>query len=278
MKPSLLFTMLLAGVPVWAQVARPTADEAKISVYDVPGGGAFRSDGLSSEPGLTDARDFTGTWNTQAGNTLQRFMALREAQARSTNSSAGPAPDATSGSTAGMSAGPPPGDAPPDTPVAGAALLNLRAQQSAKLACIPSGGVASGGDGPVEIIQTADQLTWMAEEMHNIRRIFLKGSFTPNLAPSFYGEAIGHFEGNTLVVETRGMKSLAPGVRMMERISKSDEGRVLHNQVSYVDANGKTTGAAREITLYYRPNEKMMEWICEDNGQVYQPGVYGRDL
>lgn len=259
--------LLFAALPTWAQVARPTADEAKISIYDVPGGGAFRSDGLSKEPGLANPRDFTGTWNTQAGNTLQRFLALREAQAKGTDAAS--VNTGMGGPAAAPTAGPPAGGAAPN---------NMRAQQASKLACIPSGGVTSGGDGPVEIIQTAEQLTWMAEEMHAIRRIFLKGGFTPNLAASYNGEAIGHFEGDTLVVETRGMKSLAPGVRMLERISKSDEGRVLHNQISYVDANDKPTGSSREITLYYRPNEKMLEWICEDNGQVYQPGVYGRDL
>lgn len=265
-----LGAMLLTVLPAGAQVARPTAEEARISVYDIPGGAAFRSDGLSEEPGLSDPRDFTGTWNTQAGNSLQRFLALREAQARGTD-------PATAPPAAGMSASPVDG-APSGPPGGGGAPGNLRAQQASKLACIPSGGVASGGDGPVEIIQTADQLTWMAEEMHAIRRIFLQGTFTPDLAPSYHGEAIGHFEGNTLVVETRGMKSLAPGVRMIERISKSEAGRVLHNQISYVGADGKPTGSSRELTLYYRPNEKMLEWICEDNGQIYQPGVYGRDL
>lgn len=143
---------------------------------------------------------------------------------------------------------------------------------------MPTVGPASGGDGPVEIIQTADELTWMAEEMHAIRRVFLKGTFTPDLPGSYGGESVGHFDGDTLVIETRGMKSLGAGVRIVERLSKSDEGRVLHDQISYVDASGRATAAGREMVLYYRPNEKMLEWICEDNGQVYQPGVYGRDL
>lgn len=263
-------TLLLMALPAFSQVARPTAEEARISIYDVPGGAAFRSDGLSKEPGLANPRDFTGTWNNQAGNTLERFLALREAQAKGTE---GQNPPGATGMGGGA-----PATGPQAGPQGGAAPGNMRAQQTSKLACIPSGGVASGGDGPVEIIQTAEQLTWMAEEMHAIRRIFLTGSFTPNLTPSYHGEAIGHFEGDTLVVETRGMKSLAPGVRMIERISKSEAGRLLRNQVSYVDAEGNPTGNGREITLYYRPNEKMLEWICEDNGQVYQPGVYGRDL
>lgn len=265
MKQAFLCGVLgLLAMPAWSQVAKPTADEAKISVYDVPGGSAFRSDGLSEEPGLPDPRDFTGTWDNQAGGTLERFLKFRAAQARGE----GGAPPADSGTGAQA-----PQAATPSAPPGGA-----RADQTYKNACMPTVGVVSGGDGPVEIIQTNEQLTWMAEEMHAIRRIFLKGSFTANFKPNYLGESIGHFEDDTLVVETRGMKSLGAGVRMMERIGKSDEGRVLHNQVSYIDADGKPTGNSREITLYYRPQSKMMEWICEDNGQIYQTGVNGKPL
>lgn len=249
-----------------AQVSKPTADEARLSVYDIPGGAAFRSDGLSKQPGLADPRDFTGTWNNQLGNALEGFLRLRAAQARGQD---GPAAAAGAG-------GPPDGAAPPGGggPAGGPGPGN----QSYKKACMPTVGPTSGGDGPVEIIQTADELTWMSEEMHAIRRVFLKGTFTPELPDSYGGESVGHFDGDTLVVETRGMKGLGAGVRLIERLSKSDEGRVLHDRISYVDAAGQSTGADREMLLYYRPNEKMMEWICEDNGQLYQPGVYGRDL
>jgi hypothetical protein len=275
--------LLLAGLPAWSQVSKPTADEAQISVYDIPGGGAFRTTGLSKAPGLADPRDFTGTWNTQGNpGQLANFLQLRSRQAEQARNervggavagapSSSPAPGGNAGPEAARGGGPP-GNGPggPGGPGGGA-------NASYKNACMPTVGVAAGGDGPVEIVQTADQLTWMAEEMHAIRRIFLKGTFTPNLPTSYLGESVGHFEGDVLVVETRGIKSLN-GRRMIERISKSDEGRVLHNEVSYVDADGKASGNKREIALYYRPNERMLEWICEDNGQVYQTGVNGKLL
>jgi hypothetical protein len=236
-----------------AQVARPTPEEAQISPLDIPGGGGFRSSGLSAEPGLADARDFTGTWDQQGrADALSNFRAV---QSRAT---AGSAASAT-------------GEGVAD-------LARLRAGQAAKLSCMPAAGPTSGGDGPVEIIQTADHLTWMAEEMHAIRRIYLRGDFTASLPRSYNGESIGHFDGDVLVVETRGMKGLPDEVRMLERLQKSSAGRVLEDQIRFVNADGTSAGPGRTLTLYYRPNEKMLEWICEDYGQIYQPGGYDRKL
>lgn len=261
--------LLWVVMPVNSQVSKPTVDEATMSAYDIPGGAGFRINGLSKEPGLTDPRDFTGTWDSQLGNSAERFLAMRNAQARGESGAAAMAPPMTG---PGMGVGGPGGPSGP-----GGGSFGPNENQTYKKACMPTVGVVSGGDGPVEIIQTSDQLTWMAEEMHAIRRIFLKGTFTPDFKPNYLGESIGHFEGDTLVVETRGMKSLNGG-RMLERISKSEQGRVLTNEVSYVDAAGKPAGNSRTITLYYRPQSKMMEWICEDNGQVYQTGLGGREL
>jgi hypothetical protein len=274
--------LLCVSFPAWAQVSKPTAEDAQITKYDIPGGAGFRTEGLSNEPGLSDLRDFSGTWDNQGGNVLAGFLRMRAAQARGADPNtafaqfinATPddmgAPAAVTDPSAGGPAGGPGGSAP--------GSFGPGENQTYKRACMPSVGVVTGGDGPVELIQTSDQLTWMAEEMHSIRRIFLKGTFTPNMPPTYLGEAVGHFDGDTLVVETRGMKSLGAGVRMFERISKSDEGRVLHDEVTYVNADGRPARAAQQITLYYRPKAKMMEWICEDNGQVYQTGLDGEQL
>lgn len=238
---NVLVCILLGGSAAHAQVARPTPEEAQISPLDIPGGGGFRSSGLSTEPGLADARDFTGTWDRQGrADALSNFRAVQS--------------QATAGAASAAD------------------------RQAAKLSCMPSAGPTSGGDGPVEILQTGEQLTWMAEEMHAIRRVFLRGDFTPALPRSYNGESIGHFDGDTLVIETRGMKGLPDGVRMLERLQKSSAGRVLEDRVSFVATDGRSAGPGRTITLYYRPNEKMLEWICEDYGQIYQPGGYDRKL
>ena len=259
-----LFLGLVVGPVAFAQIGQPTEEEATLSPYDIPGGGGFKSQGLSKEPGLADPHDFTGTWNRE-GNP-ERFLSIRsglpENRKNTNTESFSPGGPRSAGGSGGL----PPG--------AGGAPGGGGPTSDSRMECIPTAGPKGGGDGPVVIIQTEDQLTWMAEEMHEIRRVFLTGGFTPDLEPSINGESIGHFEGDTLVVETRGMKSLPEGVRMIEHVSKSEQGRLLTDEISYLDAEGKAYGNTRTLTLFYRPNEQILEWICEDYGEAYEPGVY----
>ena len=55
---------------------------------------------------------------------------------------------------------------------------------------------------PMEIIQTPGQITLNLGVLHDIRRIYLDGRHTDFADPSFNGDAIGHWEDDTLVAET----------------------------------------------------------------------------
>jgi hypothetical protein len=122
------------------------------------------------------------------------------------------------------------------------------------------------------LVQTPEQISWAAEEMHVVRRIFLKGAPTRDLAPSFLGEAMGRWEGDTLIVETRGLKSLPAGAMMVERWSKSVDGRAIEIKTRNVDATGATIGSERSNTLAWRAGDQVMEWMCEDYNDEWLPG------
>lgn len=65
-----------------------------------------------------------------------------------------------------------------------------------------------GGGYPVEFIQRPEQLTIVYETHNEVRRVFLDGrKIAPeDILPSRGGVSYGHFEGETLVVETIGLK------------------------------------------------------------------------
>lgn len=69
-------------------------------------------------------------------------------------------------------------------------------------------GMVRFGTMPVEIIQTPGQITMNLGVLHDIRRIYLDGiGHTVGADPSFNGDSVGHWEGDTLVVETNNIRA-----------------------------------------------------------------------
>lgn len=88
---------------------------------------------------------------------------------------------------------------------------------------------------------------WIVYERPDVRYIYTDGrSFPPEdeLWPTFEGYSIGHWEGDTLVVETRSIKggipidrtgtALSDSARVTERIRKVDD-KTLENQITIED-------------------------------------------
>lgn len=76
--------------------------------------------------------------------------------------------------------------------------------------CVPHGmplAVFLGGGYPVEFIQRPEQLTIIYETHNEVRRVFLDGRRIDDadVLPSRGGTSWGHWEGDTLVVETTGL-------------------------------------------------------------------------
>ncbi|CDO35332.1 MULTISPECIES: hypothetical protein [Novosphingobium] len=75
--------------------------------------------------------------------------------------------------------------------------------------CLPEGMPAiMGAIFPLEILQTPGQVTVLAEFLTQTRRIYLDRPMpaADELNPNFYGFSTGHWEGDTLVITTKGIK------------------------------------------------------------------------
>jgi hypothetical protein len=95
--------------------------------------------------------------------------------------------------------------------------------------------IIGGGPGPTEFIVTPEQTTLIWDYMNEQRRIYTDGRPHPSAAeysPSVMGHSIGHWEGDTLVVDTTLMKAAiydrsgAPHsdqVHLAERIRKTND-------------------------------------------------------
>jgi len=57
---------------------------------------------------------------------------------------------------------------------------------------------------PAFFLQTPDEVTILYQRGPNIRHVYLNRQHSAHPAPSWYGESVGHYEGDTLVVDTIG--------------------------------------------------------------------------
>src|SRR5579871_3526202 len=57
-----------------------------------------------------------------------------------------------------------------------------------------------------QIIQKKDEVVFLFMQDHQVRRVRMNAQHPVKLTPSWYGDSVGHYEGDTLVVDTVGTK------------------------------------------------------------------------
>jgi hypothetical protein len=60
------------------------------------------------------------------------------------------------------------------------------------------------------LLQRPEQITILYSDDHEVRRIRLNQPHPTQVTPSWYGDSVGHYEGDTLVIDTVGIKSNRP--------------------------------------------------------------------
>ncbi|HEY7299989.1 MAG TPA: hypothetical protein VH684_18950 [Xanthobacteraceae bacterium] len=62
----------------------------------------------------------------------------------------------------------------------------------------------------MEMVQQPDKIVMMFSEDHEVREVRLNATHPAQLKPSWHGDAVGHYEGDTLVVDTVGVRTDHP--------------------------------------------------------------------
>jgi len=58
------------------------------------------------------------------------------------------------------------------------------------------------------MLQSKDEITIVYNQDDQVRRVRMNGAHPASVTPSAMGESVGHYEGDTLVVDTVGIKLL----------------------------------------------------------------------
>jgi hypothetical protein len=72
--------------------------------------------------------------------------------------------------------------------------------------CWPGGVPYVFWDFLMQMFQTPDQITFVYRHGNEVRRVRMNQPHPAKVTPSWYGDSVGHYEGDTLVIDTVGLK------------------------------------------------------------------------
>jgi hypothetical protein len=151
---------------------------------------------------------------------------------------------------------------------------------------------------PMHFVQGPKEVVLVTTSFNDVRHIYLADKHSDNLKPSWYGESIGHYEGDTLVVDTIGLndRTFVDGfetphttqLHVTERFHLIDNGEILEVNVHVEDPGAFTTpwdaiqryrkfelvaskkAAAKDLVQLATPEEgPLTEAVCADNPDTF---------
>lgn len=129
---------------------------------------------------------------------------------------------------------------------------------------------------PIEFIYSPDRVSIITETFSQVRRVYTDGRKLPDDPdPQFNGSSIGHWEGDTLVVDTIGFSpeiEILPGVHpseqmhIQERIRLEKPG-VIMDDFTITDPAVFTQPYLLKQAWIRKPGWVMREYICQENNR-----------
>jgi hypothetical protein len=138
---------------------------------------------------------------------------------------------------------------------------------------------------PFKIVQTPSLVVLLYEtsSYSTFRQVFLDGRPLPkDPQPTWLGYSVGHWEGNTLVVETTGFNGRAwldtfmghpqtDAGKVIERFTRRDFGH-MELDVTIDDPKAYTKAWTVKIPAVLQPDTDLIETVCENAKKTGQPG------
>jgi hypothetical protein len=136
---------------------------------------------------------------------------------------------------------------------------------------------------PVEFIQTPKQITIISEAFSEVRRVYMGKPQLPidEVPPGYYGRSVGKWEGDTLVVDTVGIRESvqyqtvphSDQMRITERIRLLSP-NILHDQITIEDPVYLEKPIVYTLAYSRLQNYEMVEFVCDNNREyVDEKGV-----
>jgi hypothetical protein len=132
-------------------------------------------------------------------------------------------------------------------------------------------------NGPLRVLLTEEMAVLIYMRAMLPRFVYLNEKHPANLKPSHYGHSVGHFEGDTLVVDTIGLTDTTPTdifgtphteqIHIVERYRALDDNETLRVEFTVEDP-GAFTSPWSSAAQYYAPREPYGEVVCMENNRL----------
>jgi len=165
--------------------------------------------------------------------------------------------------------------------------IRLEHVYTADDSCWPSGvpQVLNLLDG-IQFLEAKDHIVIVYQRDHQVRWIWLNQNHSANPKPSWYGESVGHYDGDTLVVDTIGQKAHKMSVVDPFGTPHTDQIHVVERYRPFKDPGGKGLEITVRVvdpgaftmpwkgTAEYRQMRQpsFEEMICAENNRSFPDG------
>jgi len=140
--------------------------------------------------------------------------------------------------------------------------------------CLPT-GVPRVAPYPWKIVQLKDEVIFLFEgNIHSYRQIFLNRTHPKDPNPTWYGDSVGHWDGDTLVVDTVGFNDRfwfdytgrphTEKMHTIERYRRPDLG-TLTEEVTVEDPGAYSKPFTLQARMPLLAGQEIMEYICNEN-------------
>jgi hypothetical protein len=143
---------------------------------------------------------------------------------------------------------------------------------------VPGSTVFTRGGQPLFFYQTPTKVTIVNELNAEVRHVYLNVPHSKNPKPSWYGESVGHYEGDELVVDTIGLNDRTTvdnyrtphtdKIHVVERFKLIEGGKVLQSTIT-VDDPGAFNMPWSAVQRW-RPTDRILEENpCAENNSEF---------
>jgi hypothetical protein len=180
------------------------------------------------------------------------------------------------------------GDTIAPTPATEEIMKKHLSKDDPESGCLPT-GVPRQAPYPWKIVESPPYIYFLFEgNIHSYRQIFMDGRKHPaDPNPTWYGHSVGHWEGDTLVIDTVGFNDLfwfdfvghphTERLHTVERYTRTNLA-TLAEEVTIDDPGAYKQPFTIVASHRLLPGDELMEYICQENNrdQKHLVGPAGR--